>query len=53
MVKAKTGNTTDATVYGNWYKAVYMPAAETEEMQTVASTAKASTTAKIAAVKEG
>ncbi len=25
MVKAKTGNTTDATVYTDWYKAVYMP----------------------------
>ena len=25
MVKAKTGNTTDATVYADWYKAVYMP----------------------------
>lgn len=25
MVKAKTGNTTDATVYAGWYKAVYMP----------------------------
>ena len=29
-VKAKTGNTTDATVYAGWYKAVYLPAAETE-----------------------
>lgn len=28
MVKAKTGNTTDATVYANWYKSVYMPTAE-------------------------
>lgn len=27
MVKAKTGNTTDAAVYADWYKAVYMPAA--------------------------
>jgi len=26
MVKAKTGNTTDATVYADWYKAVYIPA---------------------------
>lgn len=25
MVKAKTGNTTDDTVYADWYKAVYMP----------------------------
>jgi len=32
VVKAKTGNTTDTTVYNDWYKAVYMPAAaETEE----------------------
>lgn len=29
LVKAKTGNTTDTTVYTNWYKSVYMPAAET------------------------
>ena len=28
MVKAKTGNTTDATAYNNWYKAVYMPTEE-------------------------
>ena len=27
MVKAKTGDTTDTTVYNNWYKAVYMPIA--------------------------
>lgn len=27
MVKAKTGDTTDTTVYNDWYKAVYMPAA--------------------------
>ena len=25
VVKAKTGNTTDATVYQNWYQSVYMP----------------------------
>ena len=30
MVKAKTGDTTDATVYGNWYKAVYLPEAVTD-----------------------
>ena len=24
-VKAKTGNTTDATVYADWYKSVYLP----------------------------
>ena len=29
-VTAKTGNTTDAAVYAGWYKAVYLPAAETE-----------------------
>ena len=27
MVKAKTGDSTDETVYKDWYKAVYMPAA--------------------------
>lgn len=26
MVKAKTGDSTDETVYSDWYKAVYMPA---------------------------
>lgn len=25
LVKAKTGDTTDATTYDNWYKAVYVP----------------------------
>ena len=25
MVKAKTGNTTDATTYNDWYKSVYIP----------------------------
>lgn len=30
MVKAKTGNTTDATVYNDWYKSVYMPTAEAQ-----------------------
>lgn len=30
VVKAKTGDTTDATTYADWYKAVYMPAT-TEE----------------------
>ena len=29
-VKAKTGDTTDTTVYADWYKAVYLPAAEKE-----------------------
>ena len=32
MVKAKTGNTTDATTYNDWYKAVYIPT-ETEQLQ--------------------
>ena len=37
IVKAKTGNTTDTTVYNDWYKAVYMPAvAEAEEGEGVA-----------------
>ena len=27
MVKAKTGDSTDETVYKDWYKAVYMPTA--------------------------
>ena len=30
MVKAKTGDTTDAAVYNGWYAAVYMPAAAPE-----------------------
>ena len=25
VVKSKTGNETDSTVYADWYKAVYMP----------------------------
>ena len=37
MVKAKTGNTTDATVYNDWYKAVYMPTiTETDESEEIA-----------------
>lgn len=31
LVKAKTGNTTDAAVYNDWYKAVYLPTVEAEE----------------------
>ena len=42
MVKAKTGNTTDATVYNDWYKAVYMPTAEAQS--TVQSAAKSVST---------
>ena len=37
IVKAKTGNTTDTTVYNDWYKAVYMPTvADAEEGEGVA-----------------
>ena len=37
IVKAKTGNTTDTTVYDDWYKEVYMPTvAEAEEGDGVA-----------------
>lgn len=37
FVKAKTGNTTDTTVYNDWYKAVYMPiVTETDESEGVA-----------------
>ena len=32
-VKAKTGNTTDTTVYADWYKAVYLPAADPASLQ--------------------
>ena len=36
FVKAKTGNTTDTTVYNDWYKAVYMPTVtETDESEGV------------------
>ena len=45
MVKAKTGNTTDATVYNDWYKAVYMPSAAAEAaVQSVAKTTSTTTT---------
>ena len=33
MVKAKTGDTTDATVYNDWYKAVYMPTAAENDVE--------------------
>lgn len=37
IVKAKTGNTTDTTIYNDWYKAVYMPTvADAEEGEGVA-----------------
>ncbi len=42
MVKAKTGNTTDDTVYANWYKSVYIPsAAEAAAQSETTSTKKA------------
>ena len=44
IVKAKTGNTTDATTYADWYKAVYVPAAESDvamQSQSAAKPAKA------------
>ena len=31
LVKAKTGNTTDTTVYNDWYKVVYMPVVAEED----------------------
>ena len=31
QVKARTGDTTDATAYANWYKTVYIPEGETPE----------------------
>lgn len=37
VVKAKTGNTTDATVYANWYKAVYMPTTDAAPQKAAAS----------------
>lgn len=37
VVKAKTGNTTDATVYANWYKAVYLPTTEAATQKATAS----------------
>ena len=37
-VKAKTGDSTTETVYNNWYKSVYLPAASTAEQQSAKST---------------
>lgn len=31
LVKAKTGNTTDTTIYNDWYKAAYMPVVAEED----------------------
>ncbi|MDD2981264.1 MAG: phage tail protein [Hespellia sp.] len=54
MVKAKTGNTTNATVYADWYKEVYLPSTESAEpaTQAVTTAAKASTTTKATTAKE-
>lgn len=54
MVKAKTGNTTNAEVYADWYKAVYVPTPESSEpeVQSVAAAAKVSAAVKTTAVKE-
>ena len=30
LVKARTGDTTDATAYANWYSAVYLPTEQSE-----------------------
>ena len=38
IVKAKTGNTTDATTYNDWYKAVYLPTAATDTASAQAET---------------
>ena len=37
-VKAKTGDSTTETVYNNWYKSVYLPAASMAEQQSAKST---------------
>ena len=37
-VKAKTGDSTTETVYNNWYKSVYLPAASTAEQLSAKST---------------
>lgn len=54
-VKAKTGDDTMDTVYKEWYSAVYLPTPEEEQpaVQSASNTARASTPAKTAAVKEG
>lgn len=54
MVKAKTGNTTNAEVYADWYKAVYVPTPESSEpeVQSVAVAVKVSAAVKTTAAKE-
>lgn len=54
MVKAKTGNTTNAKVYADWYKAVYVPTPESSEpeVQSVAAAVKVSAAVKTTAAKE-
>ena len=41
VVKAKTGNTTDANVYANWYKAVYLPTTTEAASQKAVASEKA------------
>ncbi len=38
MVKAKTGNSTDASIYADWYKAVYIPVTTADAEPVAAST---------------
>ncbi len=57
-VKAKTGDDTEDTVYQKWYSEVYLPAAEAGKpaepaVQSASASAKGSTSAKTASVKEG
>ena len=40
MVKAKTGNTTDATTYADWYKAVYLSLIHISEPTRLASVSR-------------
>lgn len=43
-VKAKTGDSTTDTVYGNWYKSVYEPTAKTAEASAASVTPKTTAT---------
>lgn len=38
LVKAKTGDTTDTSVYDDWYKTVYIPTAKTDTSSSSSST---------------